>query len=573
MCGIIAYKGNRNASGLVLAGLKKLEYRGYDSWGIAFNKTKLNLIKEIGTINNTIIPTSNIAIGHTRWATHGKVNKTNAHPHLDCSETIAIVHNGIIENYQELKKELIVKSHKFKSDTDSEVIVHLIEEYYKNNDLITAIKLTTNKLIGSYALVILNENQLIAIKKESPLIIGKSNHGFFIASDIQSFLKHTNKIIYLEDGEIAIINDDLKIIKGDKEIKKKIKKLNLNPEESEKGEYIHFMLKEIFEQNDTIKKSIKDEKKIKELANEINNYLKIFFLGCGTAYYAGLTASYIFSDISKKQIITILGSEFNLYENFIDENTLIIPISQSGETADVLEPIKIAKNKGAKIFSIINSISSSLERISDNYILINAGPEIAVASTKAFTSQLSLLSLTAFTCINQFEEGKNKLIDITKKTKEILNEDFINEINKLSKKILTNNLFIIGKSSNYPIALESALKIKELSYIHAEGFASGELKHGTLALIEKGTPCLVIYSNNKTILNNAWEIKSRGGYIVGISPKYNEVFDYWIKIPNGGKLSPILNVIPSQLLAYYFAINKNLNPDRPRNLAKSVTVK
>ncbi len=585
MCGIIGYKGKRNATEIVIQGLKRLEYRGYDSWGIGIKNNKLKVIKKVGKIGEFSIKKNNleesqIAIAHTRWATHGEVNEKNSHPHTCCNGKIAVVHNGIVENFQEIKKEL-EKKHHFKSETDTEVIAHLIEEKI-HLGFERAVKESIKKLEGSYAIVVIkeDENKIIAAKKGSPLIIGVGEEEFFIASDVPAFLDYTNKAIFPEDGDVIIINDKIRIfnIKENQKVKRELKELNLNIEQVQKKGYDHFMLKEIHEQKETIRKSLQqDEKEIKKIAAEINKGFGIFFIACGTAYHAALTASYLFSQIAKKHINVVLASEFPNYEHFLTKKTLVVPISQSGETADVLAAVKTAKEKGSRIISIVNVPSSTLVRQSHVSFQLNAGPEIGVASTKAFTSQVALLTLLAYACAGKLEEGKIKLKKTASYIENMLNGEIEEKTKKLAKKLKTNNhLFVIGRSENYPIALEAALKIKEISYIHAEGFAGGELKHGTIALIDKKTPCIILAAddkNKKEIISNAIEVKSRGGYIIGISPEYNEVFDFFIKTPNNGSLSPLINVIPAQLIAYYLSKERGHNPDKPKNLAKSVTVK
>lgn len=584
MCGIIAYKGEGNATEIVVEGLKRLEYRGYDSWGIALKNDTINLIKKLGKIGDfsdiSKLKESKIAVAHTRWATHGGVTEENTHPHISCDGKIAVVHNGIIENFQELKKEL-EKNHKFSSETDTEVIPHLIEENM-NLGFDEAVKKAVKKLEGNYAIVAINkdEEKIVAARKGSPLILGIGEGEFFIASDAPAFLKHTNNVIFLDDEELVVINKELKVynLRTNKEIKKDMSKIDWSLEQAQKEGYKHYMLKEIFEQQTTLKKAIKqDENEIKKIAEEINQGFGTFFVACGTAYHAALTASYIFSKITKKHINVVLASEFPNYEHFLTEKTLVIPISQSGETADVLEAVKSAKEKGSKVISVVNVTGSTLMRQSDSNFQLNAGPEIAVASTKAFTSQLALLTLLAYACNRNLEEGKEKLEKTAECIGEMLKEEFENKIKKLAAKIKDkNHLFVIGRSVNYPIALEAALKIKEVSYIHAEGFAGGELKHGTLALVEEGTPCIVFVADDETkkeIIGNAMEVKARGGYIIGISPENNEVFDYFIKVPNKETLSPIINVVPTQLLAYHLGLERGCDIDCCRHLAKSVTVK
>lgn len=583
MCGIIGYKGNKNATEIAIEGLKKLEYRGYDSWGIALKNKEINLIKKVGKIgdfsNVSKLNKSKIAIGHTRWATHGKVTEENAHPHISCDKKIAVVHNGIIENFQELKKEL-EKKHKFVSGTDTEVIPHLIEENMKLG-FEEAVKKTLKRLEGNYAIVAIHqdEEKIIAARKGSPLVLGVGKDEFFVASDVPAFLKYTNKVMFLDDGEIAIINHKIKVFNQDnKEVKKEISQIDWTLEQAQKNGYPHYMLKEIYEQKETLMRAINQkEDEIKRIAEEINKGFGTFFIACGTAHHAALTASYIFSQITKKHINVVLASEFPNYEHFLTEKTLVIPISQSGETADVLEAVKVAKQKKSKVIAIVNVTGSTLMRLADVFFQTNAGPEIAVASTKAFTSQLALLTMLAYACNGTLEEGEEKLKKTAGYVGEMLKKDFEDKIKELAMKIKEkDHIFTIGRSVNYPIALEAALKIKEVSYIHAEGFAGGELKHGTLALIEEGTPCIVFVANDETkkeIISNAMEIKARGGYIIGVSPENNQVFDFFIKVPDNGALSPIVNTIPAQLLAYHLGLARDCDIDRCRNLAKSVTVK
>ena len=586
MCGIIGYKGNKNAVEIVIEGLKRLEYRGYDSWGMAWiDKRGLNILKKVGKIGKIECPkdkNSNIAMGHTRWATHGGVTKLNAHPHHNETKSVAVVHNGIIENYQELKKELAQEGHKLVSETDTEVLPHLIESYLEKYDLEEAVARSIKRLKGSYALIAMSKEskKLVAARSGSPLVVGVGKNEFFIASDVPAFINYTKDVIFLDDDELIVFNDDLKIydINNMSLKEKEISKIDWNVEKAMKGSFDHFMLKEITEQNDTIVRALnQDDKKIMDVAREINSSYGTFFVACGSSYHAALTASYLFSRIAKKHINVVLASEFPSYEHFLTEKTLMIPISQSGETADVLEAVKAAKKKGVKVLSIVNVMGSSLMRASDHTFLMNAGPEICVLSTKSYTSQLAILTLLAYACVDDLDQGKEELLNAASHTEEFFEEKFMKHLEDLAVKIKDNqHIFVIGRSLNYPTALEAALKIKEVSYIHAEGFAGGELKHGTIALIEPGTPCFVFVANdeakNETI-SNAMEIKSRGGYIIGVSPENNEIFDFHIKVAPDHNTSPILNIIPVQLLAYYLAVKLGCDPDKPRNLAKSVTVK
>ncbi|RME55164.1 glutamine--fructose-6-phosphate transaminase (isomerizing), partial [Candidatus Woesearchaeota archaeon] len=488
---------------------------------------------------------------------------------------IAIVHNGIIENYNELKSML--KDHKFNSETDSEIIAHLIEHYNKNYSYIESVKKALNKIKGSYALLILNNhnNILIAAKKSSSLVLGFDNNDIFAASDVNAFISNTNKAYFMEDGEIAVIDKGVKLFDNrGKEKKIEIKTVSVKDKNISKQGFAHFMLKEIFEQKYCLNKTLKQNKEeVLKVSKLINGYKNIILTGCGTAYHACLTSSYIFSKVRKKHVSTIQASEIINFKDILNKDTLIIAISQSGETADLLDAIKIGKEKKCKVLSIVNVEESTLARLSDKSLFINVGPEIAVASTKAFTGQVVLLMLLAYSSINKYYEGVKILNSIIKKINLIINKDLLNRVEQISKKIKQQNLFVLGKNLNYPIALESSLKIKEVSYIHAEGFAGSELKHGTLALIDKGTPCIVLCSkDDNDIINNAAEVKARGGTIIAISPFNHNIFDYFIQVPESD-FQALINLIPAQLLAYYLSINRNLNPDKPKNLAKSVTVK
>lgn len=592
MCGIFGYKGKKNNSAeIVIQGLKKLEYRGYDSWGIAYRTNEhIEMHKEIGKIGEFEIEKSskidfskkcNLAFGHSRWATHGGVTVANAHPHFSEDKTIAIVHNGIIENYLELKKELQKKGYKFKSETDTEVIAQLIQEH-KKLGLLEAVKKTLSSLKGRYAVLVMSEDsdQLIAARRGSPLIVGKGDNGYYIASDIPAFLDHTRNVMYLDDNQIVVINEEAKFIdmKTNKEIEKRIVKIDWNSESAEKGEFPHFMIKEITEQKETIARAInQNSKEIIKIANEIKNAFGTYLVGCGTAGKVCQAGAYLFSRIANRHVNATFGSEFLSLQDFITEGSLIIAVSQSGETADTLEAIEIAKSKGAKVLSIINVAGSSMDRVSDYSIHIKAGPEKAVASTKATTAQLAILTLLAYTCAERLNEGRILLVDTASKINDMLNPRYESHIQKLAEKIKDfESMYVIGKGLNYPMALESAIKLQEVSYIHAEGFAGGELKHGPIALISEGVPCIALVAKDETkneIISNAIEVKSRGGYIIGVSPENHEVFDYWIRVPEVGNASPIVNIIPIQILAYQLAVLRKNNPDMPRNLAKSVTVK
>jgi glucosamine--fructose-6-phosphate aminotransferase (isomerizing) len=588
MCGIFGYYGNNDASKILFKGLKMLEYRGYDSAGIAVLTPKIEIRKNVGKVDEVFSNfnfeslVGKIGIAHTRWATHGKVTKENAHPHLSNNRKIAVVHNGIIENYQELKDFLEKNGFVFYSETDTEVIPNLIEyEMRKGKNFEEACKDAFKRLEGNYAILAVHEDEkkIIATRNGSPLVIGVGNGEYFAASDIPAFLEFTPKVIYLHDKDFVVIGDELKFFNLDegREVKREVKSIEWSLEQVKKGNFEHYMLKEISEQVETIQRAInQDEKILMEVARKIKEAKGVFLIGCGTSYHACLTASYLFSKIAKFHVNAILASEFSNYEDFLTEETLVIAISQSGETADVLEAVKTAKKKGSKIISIVNVIGSSLHRNSDQVLLMNAGPEICVLSTKTYTSQLAILTLLAYALAGKYEEGRKKLRYLWNLIYNLTSESTREYIKKLAEKLKDKeHIFLIGRGLQYPTALEAALKIKEVSYIHAEAFAGGELKHGTIALIEKDTPCIVFVSeeNEKEIISNAYEIKARGGYIIGVSSKRNEVFDFWIKVPEVGETNPICQIIPIQILAYQLAVLRGFDPDKPRNLAKSVTVK
>lgn len=593
MCGIFGYFGpKKNATEIVIDGLKKLEYRGYDSWGVAYKtKDDIKIHRQIGKIGEAHLVVEDvegieesIAIGHSRWATHGGVTQANAHPHTTENREIVLAHNGIIENYLELKEVLVQKGHIFTSETDSEVLAHLIEEEMKNDNFLNATKKALHQVEGRYAALVISkkENKIIASRRGSPLIIGIGEDGErFIASDIPAFLKHTKKVQYLDDNELVVIDAQTTKfynLETDKEVEKRTIEIEWTEESAEKGDFKYFMLKEIMEQKETLYRAInQDAGLIEQVADAIKNAFGTYLIGCGTAGKVCMTAEYMFSSIAKKHVNTAFGSEFPNYHHFLTNKSLVIAVSQSGETADTLEALEIAKAKGAKIISIVNVETSTMARMSDIVIPIKAGPEKAVASTKATTSQLAILMLIAYATADRLYEGKEILVNAAGQINDMLNPRYEEHIQQLAEKIQhSESMYIIGRASNYPMALEAAIKLQEVSYIHAEGFAGGELKHGPIALISQGTPCIVLVGPDETrkaILSNAMEIRARGGYIIGVSPQKEEVFDYWIRVPDCETASPIVNIIPVQILAYQLALLRKNDPDMPRNLAKSVTVK
>ena len=591
MCGIIGFVGNEPAAPIVLQGLQKLEYRGYDSAGMASIKgNKLYLKKDAGKIGEVNqrhkldeLP-GNIAIGHTRWATHGGVSQKNAHPHVDCTKQIAVVHNGIVENYQELRQMLRDRGHIFTSETDTEVIPHLIEECLKeNNTLEKAVFTAIQKLKGSYAFMVISAQEpekMVAARKDNSLVIGTSSKGSFATSDILAYSDYNTKVTFPEDDEIAILSSEgvTFLNARGKEIKKKMTTLNLEAQASDKGSYEYFMLKEIAEEPQSIRKAAMQDKHLfTQLAMDILRARQVIITACGTSRYAALVGRYLFSKVAKKFCDVVMASEFQYFSSSIDKDTLVITVSQSGETADVIEGVKRAKANGAQVISIVNRFNSLLSRMSDNTIYLNCGPEIAVAATKSLISQLTIFYLLSFSMVNQFDEAVDNLKNISQELAKALSLNGTN-LEELAEKFKdAKDFYYIARGINFPIASEAALKLKEISYIHAEGLPAGELKHGTLALIEEGTPVVVICPNDYTFqetLSNAMEAKSRGAFIIGVSDKKDEVYDFWIKIPPVNDLSyPLVSIAPLHLLAYHLAVKRGKDPDKPRNLAKSVTVK
>ena len=606
MCGIVGYIGDRKILPIIIDGLKRLEYRGYDSAGVAlvgndsyFIKTKgrISLLEE--KINNSYIDGNYfVGIGQTRWATHGEPSDLNAHPHIDCNGEIFVVHNGIIENYYEIKKDLIEKGHRFLSETDTEVVPHLIEEYYEG-DILKAVLKAVNKLRGSFALAILSKKErdkIIAVRKESPLIVGIGKNENFLASDIPALLPHTKNIVILKDGEIALITkDEIKIfdMQGNQIGIEKME-INWNLEQSEKKGYKHFMLKEIMEEGEVLKEVIrgrvKDEKielneiKDKDFLRRVEN---IYIIACGTAYHAGLIGNYILTDLLNIPVKTEVASEFRYENPNLSKNSLVILVSQSGETADTIASLRVAKKLGAKTLGVVNVNGSTIFRESDEVLQIFAGPEIAVASTKAYVAQiltLLLFSVYIGKIRGDVDEDFEKFIvgEIKRVSEfsEILldKKDEYLEIAKEIKDL--DDIFYIGRLLDYPTALEGALKLKEISYIHAEGYPAGELKHGPLALIEEKVPTFAISTDERVfekIVSNIKEVKARNGKVYSIvRDDFKGIIkesDRSVIIPKTHiYLSPILSVIPLQLIAYFTADLKGLDVDKPRNLAKSVTV-
>lgn len=592
MCGIFGYVGTKsNAADIVLSGLKRLEYRGYDSWGIAavpLSGGRIAIKKKAGKIGSahvSDVPRSRLAFGHTRWATHGGVTDINAHPHLDCTGTIAIIHNGIFENYEEIKKKLLTKGHRFISETDTEVAVHLIEEYAKTMAFSKAVQKAFNRMEGLNAIIVLNKDDghLIAARNGSPLVVGFGSSADgeenFLASDAAALLPHTKQVHYLEDDTMAIIGRHgimLFDVKTGTHLQPKKQTLTWSVASAEKGDYPFFMLKEIHEQPGIVADiAASGAGQAQKMARLIGTAAHVYMIGCGTASYAAIAGEYLFSKIAKRHANVAIASEFGYHLDFLTKKSLVIAISQSGETMDILESVKKAKEKGASILALVNVLGSTLYREADRKMLIGAGPEKGVASTKAFIGMLSHLTLLAYALAGG--DGSKPLTMAVASMKQILRPAFVSRMQKLARRLKrAEHIFAIGRGLSYPTALETALKIKEISYIHAEGLAAGELKHGPLALVTRGTPCIAFLPDDETYganLAGAMEMKARGGYVIGVSHKPHEVFDEYLHVDDAREATIIPNVMVAQLLAYYLTMEKGLDPDMPRNLAKSVTVK
>lgn len=586
MCGIIGCVSDADVLEVLIDGLKNMEYRGYDSAGLGVhNGNIIKVIKVVGRVDEiTKTPAlkticGKVGLAHTRWATHGGVSVENAHPHLSCDENIAVVHNGIIENYQLLKSKLESRGHVFKSTTDTEVIPHLIEEELKiREDQRDAVLAAVNQLKGSYAFLILFKDlgdRLYGVRKDAPLIIGVGEGKNFLASDVLSFIKYTNKAVFLDNFEVAEVRRDGYTIWNfnGEEVQHNVTTLLWEAMSIQKKEFTHYTLKEIHEQRETILQAFnQDIEEVDRFCLALQGVNRIYIIGAGTSYHAGLVGKHLFITLARLPVEVVLASEFEDYAPLVDDETLILAISQSGETADVLSAVSIAKKRGASVLSIVNTPSSSLARESDHTLYLNCGPEVGVAATKSFTAQLAVLYTLTFRLINRSIDLKqlgrvvDKVFDVER------------QIAYLAQVFLTaRDCYFIGRGLNYPIALEGALKLKELAYVHAEGFAAGELKHGTLALISEGVPVIALNPNDKTYhdtLSNVAELKARGAKVIGVSDVANDLYDYHVKIPQiKSILYPIVEVIPLQMFAYYSAIERGQNPDYPRNLAKSVTVK
>ncbi|TGE26596.1 glutamine--fructose-6-phosphate transaminase (isomerizing) [Hymenobacter metallicola] len=610
MCGIVAYIGHREACPIILKGLRRLEYRGYDSAGVALLNGALNVYKKKGKVNDLEAfiaekdTHAHIGMGHTRWATHGEPNDSNAHPHYSTSERIAIIHNGIIENYAALKTHLQKQGHVFQSDTDTEVFVNLIEEIQKQNScsLEEAVRLALHEVVGAYAIVVLSKDdpgQLIAARKGSPLVIGVGKDEFFLASDATPIIEYTNEVVYVNDYEIAVIRDGKLDIRTKEDVQQTpyIQKLEMELDSIEKGGYEHFMLKEIFEQPRSILDSMRGRLEleaghlnmggIRAYERKFVNAERIIIVACGTSWHAGLVAEYLIEDLARIPVEVEYASEFRYRNPIITERDIVLAISQSGETADTLAAIELAKSKGATIFGICNVVGSSIARATDAGAYTHAGPEIGVASTKAFTAQVTVLTLLAMIVghkrgtltDSKLRELMVELSNIPAKVeKALLLNTEIEQISEIFRDV--PNFLYLGRGYNFPVALEGALKLKEISYIHAEGYPAAEMKHGPIALIDENMPVVVIATKDSSyekVVSNIQEVKARKGRIIAVVTEGDTVIppmaEFVIEVPATSEvLMPLVSVIPLQLLSYHIAVLRGCNVDQPRNLAKSVTV-
>lgn len=592
MCGIFGYIGHReDAAQRVLEGLRKLEYRGYDSWGIAVRSNgRVALERHVGKIGlaSTGLPPSTVGLGHTRWATHGAVTEDNAHPHLDCEGRLAVIHNGIVENHQQLRRELLSRGHRFRSQTDTEVIAHLLEDELaaaegEPDPLARAMIRVFRRLEGLNAIGALDivNRRLAAAKSGSPMVLGWAEDGTYLASDPSALLDHTRRLTFLEDNQVALLWETggtlFDACTGER-LDPRVWDITWQPELADLGGYDHYMLKEIHEQPGVLRRIAASwGEHALRLAELIREARGTYLVGCGTAAHAALAGQYLFSRVAARHVNFANGSEFAYLEHFLNERSLVIALSQSGETIDILDSIRSAKERGVKVAALVNVEGSSLYRVADYPVLLGAGPERCVLATKSFTAKLAILLLTAYAFDGRLDQGREVLEQAAEEIQRMLGNGRVELVRRLAERLYQQeHLYVIGRGPSYPLALEAALKIKEVSYIHAEGFAGGELKHGVIALISPGTPCLVIAPRDETynaILSGAMEVKARGGYIVGLSPDDNEAFDYHIPVADVGEGAVLAHAVPPQLLAYHLALLRGCDPDKPRNLAKSVTVK
>jgi glutamine---fructose-6-phosphate transaminase (isomerizing) len=599
MCGIFGYvggyvgdgRGSTDAAGIVLRGLKKLEYRGYDSWGIAVaHDGGVKLEKRVGKIGegSVALPTSPIGIGHTRWATHGGVTEPNAHPHLDCTGRLALIHNGIVSNYRELRDTLAPSRHRLRSETDTEVIVHRLEDRLASTpegpeQLLAALVAVFRELQGLNAVAVLDvrTGQLAVAKSGSPIVLGWGDGGNFLASDYSALLEHTRRVTFLEDQQAALVEPDtIRVfdVATGAEIAPAVTEIEWEAAATELSGYPDFLSKEIHEQPAVLRRlGAEWGAHVRGLAGMLREARDVFAVGCGTASHAALAAQYLLARIAGRRLTFATGSEFAYLKDFVSDGALVVAFSQSGETIDVIDAVREAQRRKAKVAALVNVEGSSLWRLADRAFPVGSGPERCVLSTKSFTAKLAILLMTAHELIGRLDTGSSLVHAAAEETERLLRDERRTLIRRIAEQIHRHeHMFVIGRGPSYPLALEAALKIKEVSYIHAEGFAGGELKHGVIALIEPGTPALVLAPRDETyddVMSGALQMKARGAMIIGVSPEPHEAFDAHIPVADLGPATAIINAVPAQLLGYYLCLLRGHDPDKPRNLAKSVTVK
>ncbi len=590
MCGIFGYVGQTADVGtMVMRALSMLEYRGYDSWGVAVGQgERIRVEKETGKIGGASVslPASTLGFGHTRWATHGGVTRENAHPHVGPSGRVAIIHNGIVENFRALREELRAEGHDFVSETDSEVIAHLVDRAVStepDRPLQAVLASVFGRLRGLNAVIVLDQvrGELVAAKSTSPLVIGAGRSGFTIASDMTALAGHAERVLFLEDDHVVRLTArgvELYDRRTLRPIPPEFGPITITAGDIGLGDHPHFMAKEMAEQPLVLDRMLAENgPAIRDMARAIDRAYGTFLVGCGTASYAALTGSYLFSRIAARHVNFVVGSEFRYHEHFLTPESLVIALSQSGETADVIDGMLAAKRRGARLGALVNAQRSTLDRMVDHRVHLLAGPEQCVLSTKAYTAKVAALLLTAHALAGSYDEGARLVHLAAEGLRGMLTDPWRARVREVAARIApAPDLFVIGRGLAYPTAMEAALKIKEVSYIHAEGFAGGELKHGVIALIEEGTPCVVYAPNDETrddVLSGAMELKSRGGYIIGIGPEDDPAFDTHLPTPDVGNAAPLVNALPAQMLGYEVALLRGNDPDKPRNLAKSVTVK
>jgi glutamine---fructose-6-phosphate transaminase (isomerizing) len=592
MCGIFGYVGQQtNAADLVLRALRALEYRGYDSWGVAVaDRNRVALHKQVGKIGDAVVqlPASIIGLGHTRWATHGGVTEPNAHPHLDCAGRLAVIHNGIVTNYCELREPLVAAGHRMRSETDTEVIAHLIEERLTRvpaepDQLVTATMSVFRRLQGLNAIAVLDVStgQLAAAKSGSPLVLGWSDRGHMLASDYSALLEHTRRVTFIEDGQAVLLGHGacrLFDAESGRELEPDVSDVPWEAAAAELDGYPDYMTKEIHEQPRVLRRLARGPRdQTRRLAAMVREAGDVFMVGCGTAGHAALAGQYLFARIAGRRVTFATGSEFAYLREFVAPGSLVVALSQSGETIDVIDSVRTAREHGARVAAVVNVEGSTLWRLADCGVPLSAGPERCVLSTKSFTAKLATLLLTAYELAGRPDDGAALVDRAADAIERFLGDGRHDLMRRIAESLQGRaHLFAIGRGPSYPDALEAALKVKEVSYLHAEGFAGGELKHGVIALIEDGTPCLVMAPRDETypdIMAGAMQVKARGATLIGVSPEPHEAFAFHVPVDDLGPASAIVNAVPAQLLGYYLARLRGHDPDKPRNLAKSVTVK